>query len=68
MTVIGFWPSKIEGWRMKLSQYLNDFKIVDLVSEGEQADIALVWAPPAGQFKKCRICVALLCRAKASII
>lgn len=54
MAVIGFYgSSNIEGWRMKLSQYLNDFKIVDLVSaEGEQADIALVWAPPAGQLKK----------------
>ena len=31
MTVIGFYgSSKIEGWRMKLSQYLNDFTIVDL--------------------------------------
>ncbi len=54
MTVIGFYgSSKIEGWRMNLSQYLNDFTIVDLVSaEGEQADIALVWAPPAGQLTK----------------
>ena len=54
MTVIGFYgSSKIEGWRMKLSQYLDDFSIVDLVSvEGEQADIALVWAPPAGQLIK----------------
>ena len=54
MTVIGFYgSSKIEGWRMKLSQYLTDFTIVDLVSdEGAQADIALVWAPPAGQLKK----------------
>ena len=44
MTVIGFYgSSKIESWRMRLSQYLNDFTIVDLVSaEGEQADIALV--------------------------
>ena len=54
MTIIGFYgSSEIEGWRMKLSKYLNDFTIVDLVSaEGEQADIALVWAPPAGQLKK----------------
>ena len=54
MTVIGFYgSSKIEGWRMNLSQYLNDFTIVDLVSaEGEQADIALVWTPPAGQLTK----------------
>ena len=54
---------------MKLSQYLNDFTIVDLVSvEGEQADIALVWAPPTGQLAKMRTCVALLCRAKVLII
>ncbi len=54
MTVIAFHGSStIEGWRKKLSQYLDDFKIVDLVSaEGEQADIALVWAPPVGQLKK----------------
>ena len=54
MTVIAFYgSSKLEGWRKKLSQYLDDFKIVDLVSaEGELADIALVWAPPAGQLKK----------------
>ena len=54
MTVIGFYgSSKLDGWRVKLSQYLNDFKIVDLVSaEGEQADIALVWAPPSGQLAK----------------
>ena len=51
MIVIGFYGSaKIEGWYTKLSQYLDDFTIVDLLSvEGKQADIALVWAPPAGQ-------------------
>ena len=54
MTIIGFYGSaKVEAWRNKLSLYLEDFTIVDLVStEGEQADIALVWAPPAGQLTK----------------
>ena len=54
MTVIGLYGSaKLEGWRNMLSQYLDDFTIVDLVSaEGEQADIALVWAPPLGQLAK----------------
>ena len=52
MTVVGFMVRQVEGWRMKLSQYLNDFTIVDLVSaEGELADIALVWAFK-GQLKK----------------
>ena len=54
MTVIGFYgSSNIEDWRMKLSRYLDDFTFVELVSaRGEQADIALVWAPPAGQLAK----------------
>ena len=54
MTVIGFYGSaKIEGWRNKLSNYLDDFTVIDLISdEGEKADIALVWAPPAGQLAK----------------
>ena len=54
MTVIGLYGSaKPESWRSKLSQYLDKFTIFDLVSaEGEQADIALVWAPPAGQLAK----------------
>jgi len=54
MTVIGFYGSaKIEGWRNKLSGYLDDFTVIDLISdEGEKADIALVWAPPAGQLAK----------------
>ena len=54
MTIIGFYgSSNIEDWRIKLSRYLTDFTIVDLVSaQGEAADIALVWAPPAGQLRK----------------
>ena len=54
MTVIGLYGSaKLESWRTKLSQYLDNFTIFDLISaEGEQADIALVWAPPAGQLAK----------------
>ncbi len=54
MTVIGFYGSSpLAGWRVKLAKYLDDFTIVDLISaEGEGADIALVWAPPAGQLAK----------------
>ena len=60
MTIIGFYgSSEIEGWRMKVSKYLNDFTIVDLVSaEGEQADIALFGRHRQASSKKCRICVA----------
>ena len=54
MIVIGFYGSaKSEIWRTKLEQYLDDFTIVELTSaKGELADIALVWAPPAGLLAK----------------
>ena len=52
MVVIGFYDfAKSDGWRLKLSQHLSRFKIVDLMSkEGQLADIALVWAHPMGCF------------------
>ena len=52
MTIIGFYDfAKSADWQIKLGRHLSDFSLVDLMSpEGRMADIALVWAPPAGAF------------------
>jgi glyoxylate/hydroxypyruvate reductase A len=54
MITIGFHKfatSASADWQVKLGRHLNDFRLVDLMSEeGRLADIALVWAPPAGRF------------------
>jgi glyoxylate/hydroxypyruvate reductase A len=52
MIVIGFHDfAASRDWNVKLGRHLNDFKLVDLMSEdGRLADIALVWKPPVGRF------------------
>lgn len=52
MTVIGFYGSDTSAdWQVKLGPHMDDFTIVDLMSDqGRLADVALVWAPPAGCF------------------
>ena len=50
MIRIGFYgvPADADMWRDRLASYLPDYEILDLLSDaGRQADVALVWAPPA---------------------
>ncbi|MDA7599433.1 glyoxylate/hydroxypyruvate reductase A [Alphaproteobacteria bacterium] len=51
MIRIGFFGQAAEAqeWHQKLTPFLDDFEIVDLVSDaGRNCDVALVWAPPEG--------------------
>jgi len=51
MIRIGFFGQAAEAqeWQQKLTPFLDDFEIVDLVSDaGRNCDVALVWAPPEG--------------------
>ena len=51
MVRIGFYgqPDEAADWQKKLTPFLPDFQIVDLMSDaGKTSDVALVWAPPAG--------------------
>lgn len=50
MIRIGFYGDAADAdmWRRQLAPHLAEFEILDLLSDdGQRADVALVWAPPA---------------------